>query len=161
MKLKRINHSLFLADFNQILETAEIIYFNNSTIEIPGKVIYTIPSNLLLMQSLNPSVVVVSVPLEELEDMLSLVKEKSNGIIFFEDDQLIPKKTIRLNILNIRDRMIILEKTKDTLKIDNDLILTTSAFVYKTEGLIFNKKIFLLNKEEFKNISTLLYNFED
>ena len=158
MKLKKIKNNLFISNFDHILENAEIIYFNKSSVEIPGKVIYTIPTNLILKQTLNPSVIVVSVQAEELKDMIEDIQKKQNGILFFQDDQLIPKKEVRLNLLKIRKNIILLEKEEGSVKINNDLIFTTSAFVYKTEGLLFNKKVFLLDKEDFNKISALLYN---
>jgi len=150
--IKEGNGERILArNFEEIIETAEVIIFNENHIEIPGIVIFSKENKGFFFQLLNPGVEIFSVNEEDYEKMINLLTIEEDHIVSFETKTL-PTSTARLNLSRIKDNLLLVRES-DSLLVLNKILLTTNEFEFHGSGMFSGREnVFLVSEEDFSKI---------
>jgi len=147
--------SVLVNKFEDIVKNADIIYFNENHIEIPGIVVFALEKKGFAFQVMNPGLDIFIVSKEDFDRMISLLKVEEQGVVFFETKSN-PISTVRVNVLKIKSKLILARVSEDTLILNKDLF-TTNEFEYQGSGMFSGRKnVFFISKEMFKTIKDII-----
>ena len=137
--------------FEEIVETAEVIYYNETHIEIPGVVIFSKENKGFVFQLMNPGTEILSVNEEDYNRMIDFLGVEEKYIVSF-DTKTAPISKVRLNLKKIKENLILV-RDSETLLVLNKMLLTTNEFEYQGSGMFSGRQnVFLVSKEVFETV---------
>lgn len=150
-----IYKSILIPEFEEILEKVPVITYNETTIEIPGVVVFKdSKKGKFLTQVLNPGVEIIFVTTENFNDMINAIKATESDHLGFES-RTIPRKQIVLNLAELKRRTIFIKTYDDTLSV-NDYIFTNSELEFQGDGMFSAKKAYFVDFETLSIIKSKL-----
>ena len=144
-----------LRKFEEVVESAEVIYYTENHIEIPGIIIFSKEKKGFLFQVMNPGMEIFSINEEDYNKMIELLLVREKDVISFKT-KTTPVATVRLNLKKIKENLILIRESKNILVL-NKTLLTTNEFEFQGSGMFTGKEnVFLVSKEVFDNIKDYL-----
>jgi hypothetical protein len=141
------NTSFFIKNFEDLIEEINIINFNETTVEIPGVLLWTTEKKSALYQFLNPGLEIFLVSEAEIKTMLDLLSIKKENTIIIKT-HLKPDMNTRITLDNI---FIYYLKITDTTIIVNNLFFTKSNIEFHGTGMFTGKiNSFFIDNETFE-----------
>jgi len=146
---------ILLKNFEEAVKVSDIVYFGKDYIEIPGIVVFAKEKKGLIFQLINPGIDILYVSQEEFDSMVSYLDISEEGVVFFST-KTTPVAQVRVSLENIKNRLILMKETKDTLLL-NQILFTTNEFEFQGSGMFSGRKnVFFVSKEILKSIKDYL-----
>lgn len=143
------------APLEEAIDVAPIIIYNQSTIEFPGMVMFTVEDTGLLSKILNPGLESFQVKKEDYKNMINAIESEKENVIFIEK-HLSPKGMIRINLSLIKDRMFYLKEFENSILI-NDILFTTSSSEFHGSGMFSGRSsVVFVNEKVFSDIKSFV-----
>jgi len=143
---------ILVRNFEEVLKVADIVYFNENHIEIPGVVIFSKENKGIVFQLMNPGVDILQVEEEDFNNMTTLLGVEDEGVIYF-DTKTVPASRVRINLQKIVDNLIMVKKTKDTIFLNN-ILFTTNEMEFQGSGMFSGRKnVFWVSEDIFSKLA--------
>jgi len=157
MKLlrERKNETLLLSNFEDLIESAVIIHYNEDTIEIPNAVILKKGDGSFLIEKvMNASLEVINIEDHIFDAMYEAItaSEVENRMIFKAN--LSPDFTVSVNLDRLRETAVYVKET-DTAVFVNNIVFTNSKLEFHGEGMFTMRNAYLI-----KDISIIKNQFK-
>lgn len=140
---------VFIKTFEEMVEVAELIYYNENHIEIPGIIIFSKEHKGFVFQLMNPGTEILSVTPEDYQQMIDFIKVKDKNILSF-NTKTVPISKVRLNLKKIRENLMLV-RDSESLLVLNKLLLTTNEFEYQGSGMFSGRENVLFVSKEILN----------
>jgi len=146
--------SLSLLNFQDSLDSINIIKYSSSYIEFPDIIIFS-NKNETLRQILNPGIDILSVDEDDINLMVKDIESKEGYFII--EGALKPKGFIGFNLDRIKDNLILYKESKYFI-IVNDMLFTTDSLEFHGSFFGGKSKLFLINKKELSYLKDFFNN---
>jgi len=154
--IQKSNETLALANFEKVLDTLTAIHYNESTIEVPGIVVFKKEgSGTLLSKLLNAELEVITINQETFDKMIEAIHASTveNKLIF--QSTVKPAKTIVLNLDKLKEQAVFLKETETAIFVNN-IIFTNDKLEFHGEGMFTSRRVYFLSDlNKIKNLFTI------